>query len=398
MHYDLVFEGGGAKGMAFVGALQELESRGLTFGRLMGTSAGSIMATFLAAGYNAEEMLAALNEKDDHGIPVFKQFMAKPRPFSHEEIDASATRRLLSEIDFRFVPDVVEEGFDKLILNLMTRDQFSNLFSFVERGGWFSADTFLSWARRKLNEGQFNGQPRRMGELMLSEFHTQTGRELTLIAADTSDQRLLALNHHTAPELPVVWAMRMSMSVPLLWQEVVWQREWGRFMDRDLTGHCIVDGGLLSNFPIELFLSNDPFVHERMGPKSQAEVLGLLIDESLPVPGVEPQPGGSTGLDISILPVTARIKSLVDTTTQARDKMVIDAFEQFVCRLPARTYGTTEFDMTDERREALIAAGRKAVEDYFQKAQLEGMVGPDVFEMDRALSQANRIAHNILQP
>ena len=41
MEYDLVFEGGGAKGMVFVGAMQEFEVRSHTHGRLLGTSATS---------------------------------------------------------------------------------------------------------------------------------------------------------------------------------------------------------------------------------------------------------------------------------------------------------------------------------------------------------------------
>ena len=70
MQYDLVFEGGGAKGMVFVGALREMERRGHTYGRFLGTSAGAIMATFAAAGLTMQEMLDALNEKDDQGVPV----------------------------------------------------------------------------------------------------------------------------------------------------------------------------------------------------------------------------------------------------------------------------------------------------------------------------------------
>ena len=35
MHYDLVFEGGGAKGMAFAGAMREFEAAGHTVGRIM---------------------------------------------------------------------------------------------------------------------------------------------------------------------------------------------------------------------------------------------------------------------------------------------------------------------------------------------------------------------------
>ena len=39
MKYDLVFEGGGAKGVVFIGAYEEFVQRGHNFGRLLGTSA-----------------------------------------------------------------------------------------------------------------------------------------------------------------------------------------------------------------------------------------------------------------------------------------------------------------------------------------------------------------------
>ena len=44
MQYDLVFEGGGAKGIALAGAYEELARQGHTHGRLLGTSAGAITA------------------------------------------------------------------------------------------------------------------------------------------------------------------------------------------------------------------------------------------------------------------------------------------------------------------------------------------------------------------
>ena len=85
MKYDLVFEGGGAKGMVFVGAYDELVKRGHTAGRLLGTSAGAITAALLAAGYTPKEMLDALNEHEN-GKPVFAGFMGEPPPFNKEEI------------------------------------------------------------------------------------------------------------------------------------------------------------------------------------------------------------------------------------------------------------------------------------------------------------------------
>ena len=394
MPYDVVFEGGGAKGMVFVGALQEMERRGLTVGRLLGTSAGAIIATFAAAGFSAAEMHDALQEKDDQGRPVFVRFLGRPRPFTPAEIAASFTRAALERLDLRFMPPLVEDRFDRFILSLMTQQEMAHVFSFVERGGWYSADAFLEWARARLDRAAPDGRARRMSHLTFAEFHRRTGKHLSLVAADTTDRHMLVLNHHTAPNLPVVWGMRMSMSLPLIWQEVIWQPEWGNYLTRSLAGHRIVDGGLLSNFPIELFLSNDPYVISLMGPKTGQSVLGFLIDENLAVAGDdEPSPRDPPA---DVLPVT-RLLSLIETATQAHDKMVIDAFEQFVCRLPAQGYQTTEFDMTDERRERLIAAGQTAADRYFRTRETQGMKGPDVYAMERALKQADGIARKILR-
>ena len=397
MQYDLVFEGGGAKGMVFVGALRELERRGHTYGRFLGTSAGAIMATFAAAGLTMQEMLDALNEKDAQGVPIFKQFLGRPRPFTRQDIQGSVTRQALQTIDLPGVPDNVEAYIDRIVLYLMTRDEFAHVFSFVERGGWYSADAFVQWAQAKLDQASPTGRRRELSRQTFAEFHRTTGRELSLVAADTTDSRMLVLNHRTAPLVPVVWGMRMSMSLPLLWQEVVWQPEWGDYMGRPLAGHRVVDGGLLSNFPIELFLSSDPHVTALMGHRTSQGVLGLLIDESLPVGEVAERNAPADG-GLASLPPAQRIKGLVDTATQAHDKMVIDAFEQFVCRLPARGYQTTEFDMTDARRDALIAAGQQALDAYFRLQETEGMKGPDVFAMERALRRADKTAVKILQP
>ena len=397
MQYDLVFEGGGAKGIVFVGALQEFERLGHTAGRLLGTSAGAIIATYLAAGFTAGEMLRALEEKDESGNHVFARFLGRPKQLTKEEIDRSSTRLALEKIDLRYVPDFLESRLDRFLLNLMSQEELVHVFSFVERGGWYSADEFVKWAQAKLDQATPEGDVRRLSNLNFAEFYLKTGRELSLVAADTTDHRLLVLNHRTAPRLPVVWGMRMSMSLPMLWQEVIWQPEWGNYLSHSMAGHRIVDGGLLSNFPIELFLSSDPYVVSLMGPKTSQGMLGLLIDETMVVPGAITGDPDETGGTLADLPPVERIIGLIDTATKAHDKMVLEAFEQFVCRLPARSYRTTEFDMSDPRRDALIAAGRRAMVEYFRTRETQGMKGPDVDEMERAFNHATRIANKLLR-
>ncbi len=375
MEFDLVFEGGGAKGMVFVGALQELEARGHSPARLLGTSAGSIMSTFLAAGYDAAEMSAALTEEQE-GQPVFLGFLEVPEAPSIEEVQNSALRALLRDVNFRLVPDLIEPALDDAIVKAFAASNLTGrLFSFIERGGFFAAQNFIDWMTDKLNAGNFNlekgahgkGKPRNFGSMSLAEFNHATGTDLSLVASDTTDSQLLILNHRTAPDCPVVRAVRMSMSFPLLWHEVVWQPEWGPYRGKDISGHTVVDGGLLSNFPIELLISDQKHVTDVMGEKTTSPlgVLGFLIDETQEVPNAPEDPSPSKSSTLSKLRTVQRVQNLINTVTQAHDKMVIEAFERLVVRLPAKGYGTIEFGMSEAKREALIAAGRLATARHF---------------------------------
>ncbi len=400
--YDLVFEGGGAKGMALVGAYEEFVGRGHAHGRLLGTSAGAINAALVAAGYTPPEMLAALDERQD-GKPVFAGFLGQPPGFTEEEVRASSVRAALRGIDLKFVPGFVEERLDGEIAHLLARDRrFLHLFAFVERGGWYAADRFMAWLEAKLDGGLRNGLPRRFSRMSLAQFHDATQVDVSLVAADTTDGRLLVLNHKTAPECPLVWAVRMSMSIPLVWDEVLWQPGWGTYLGRDLAAHAVVDGGLLSNFPLELFLSDEPYVVDLMGPKRDIPVLGLLIDESLPVPAIDAVRGRLADLDVNLagFRTVQRIRRLADTATTARDTMVAEAYGHLVVRLPARGYGTTEFDMSDERRAALVEGGRAAMRAYLDAPP--GIPGGSRDPGDAAGSPpttaANRVAMRLLRP
>lgn len=430
MEFDLVLEGGGAKGMVFVGALQEFVSRGHQHGRLLGTSAGAVAAALLAAGYDEQELRDALNEKKD-GQSVFTGFLGRPGPFSDELVAASVVRSFLREADIPLVPRNAEDRIDDAVVNALLKvPRFRNVFSFVERGGWYSADAFVEWMTAKLNSGTFKGQPRRFGDMTLAQFHAATGVDMTVVASDTSAARLLILNHRTAPDCPVVWAVRMSMSIPLLWQEVEWQAEWGAYRGDKVPGHTVVDGGLLSGFPLALLVSTDPTVTAVMGDRRSPNVIGMLIDELLAVEGAAEaaasfaanatngdtagagaatesstasaassgtasSTAAGSGFDFNQLRTVQRIHRLINTMTQAHDNAVIEEFARLVVRLPARGYGTVEFDMSDARRDALVRAGRKAMADYLDRIEA-APPSFDIAEQARTAAMADRIAARIL--
>ena len=357
MKYDLVFEGGGAKGIALVGAYEEFSKQGHTFGRLLGTSAGAITAAFLAAGYTVDEFQAALTERDANGKPVFASFMGEPPPFTNDAVQHGAFRKLLAGVDLTFIPNVVEDKVkDQIAAAMANNARTRNFFALVERGGWYSADNFLTWLRAKMNAGKVNGKQRNFGGMTLLQFHTATGVDVTFCATDTKARRQLVLNHRTAPQCPLVSAVRMSMSIPLLWDEVIWQKEWGAYQRSNIVGDTIVDGGVLSNFPLELFVSDAPFVTAVMGPKQNNPVLGLLLDDDTTRanPARAARQSDHRSQRACHRQAAARAGG---NDAGARDKQVMEAFADLVVALPAGGYGVTEFDMSDARRNALVEVG-----------------------------------------
>ena len=199
MEYDMVFEGGGAKGFVFVGAMEEFEKRGHDHGRLLGTSAGAITACLLAAGYKSGEMLSALKEKKD-GKSVFTTFLGDIGQIDPQAVQQSSIRKLLREINVKVIPDPLEEELDDSIADMFAnKPSFRHLYSFIELGGWYSADAFLTWIEGKLNSGKFNDMPRNFGNMTLEQFYNATQKDLSLVVSDTTEGVMRVLNHRTAP-------------------------------------------------------------------------------------------------------------------------------------------------------------------------------------------------------
>lgn len=394
MKYDMVFEGGGAKGMAFVGAVAELLNAGHSHDRLLGTSAGAITATLLAAGYTVDEMNAALMEKEN-GKPVFAGFMGEPEDFTDAELEQGGTLALLRNLDLSLVPKFLEDRMDRQLVRALARGGKSrHLVALVERGGWFAARRFLSWMSAKLDAGKRpDGKPRNYSGMSLKQFYDVTGVDLSMVASDTTDGRLLVLNHRTAPDCPVVYAVRMSMSIPLVWNEVSWRPEWGSYRGRDIAGHGVVDGGMLSNFPLELFISAEPKVTKVMGPKQNTPVLGLMIDEALEVSGAAPGASAKPPSALAEFALVTRIGRLIDTATTAHDKRVIEEHGELIVRLPARGFGTTEFDMSEARRNALVEAARESMRSWLATAPR--IVPPKAFGPGAPATKASRRADAI---
>ena len=226
---DIAFEGGGVKGAAFCGALEVLESRGFSYRHIIGTSAGAIAAALLAAGYTSREMQAILAEQSKSGRHIFESFLLPP-PIEHsgsapapkhgglfEGAKASAAALLHSSIDHlpggaRSIAGEIAHRAKSTVGE--ARTQWGRLLALLSTGAFASDAAFLAWLRDRIEQSPvIRANVKAASEarkLTLSQFHKMTrdrGIQLSVVAADITGMRVLVLNNHTAPEVPLVDAV-----------------------------------------------------------------------------------------------------------------------------------------------------------------------------------------------
>ena len=206
---DLVLEGGGVKGIGLAGAYSVLKERGFEIENVAGTSAGAITAALIAADYGVEEL-----------------------------------QEIIVTLDYRKFQDKGWE--DRLLVAEKTLSILLDL-------GIYEGDYFLEWMREKLAAKGV----RTFGDLVRDETSDDLRYRyrLQVIASDVTERRLLVLPRDAEAlgvepdDLEVAYAVRMSMSIPIFFEPVR-----HRVGDEE---HLIVDGGMLSNYPVWLFDCRD---------------------------------------------------------------------------------------------------------------------------------------------
>jgi NTE family protein len=204
-------------------------------------------------------------------------------------------------------------------------------------------------------------------EITWKEFSVQTNSDVSVVTSDVTDQEMVVLNSRTAPDCPVAESVRMSMSIPFVWREMIWDKDWGLYRSRSKADHMFVDGGVLSNFPLALVVERDPEVIEIMGTTDPdaAGTIGLLLDESMPVAGA-----GGSDTRRPRLRTADRVTRLIDAMMGTSDMTVMRDYPKLICHIPVKGYGTTEFRMSQERMALLIDSGRTAMTEYLNQPRI----------------------------
>jgi NTE family protein len=291
MKADWVLEGGGVKIEGLVGGLAAAATEGFVPSHMAGASAGAIVAAGIAAGYTPAEMKA-----------------------------------IMDDLDFRKMRD----GGRFLV---------QRAWNLLRHNGMYKGDYFEGFIRDLLGAKNVKF----FGDLLSSDIQDQENPKyrwrLKVVAADLTSGRLLrlpndAIYYKTNPdELNVANAVRMSMSIPFYFRPVEWKK------------HVIVDGGLLSNFPIWIFDSTD---------EPEWPTFGILLKEE----GFN-QPNEIGG------PVSF-FKAMVNTMMNAHDRRFIqpEDFTHRTITVPVGKTQTTNFDLTKLEKEWLYWSGYEATKNF----------------------------------
>jgi NTE family protein len=303
---DLVLEGGGVKGLGTVGAVLALLDAGYEFPRVAGTSVGALAAAFVATGVDADGLEAVLARFDLRRIP-----------------------------DRRLPVPLLGEGW-----------------SLLTGRGAFEGDYVQDWVEGELARlgvrtfGDLRRDDAGDDESLPSEHRYK----LVVTVTDVTHGRLLRLpwDYHLfnlpPDEQSVAEAVRMSLSIPLYFRPCTLRDPL-----RGTTA-TIVDGGVLSNFPVEIFDRTD-------GRPSRWPTFGVRLMPDLPAGLGALFPG----LALPTLPPVRLVYEVIATALVGRDQTHLDRPGVRGRTMTVDTSGTgiVEFGIGGAERQALLDRGRR---------------------------------------
>lgn len=332
---DAVFEGGGVKGIAFAGAIHVAEEAGVReWKNIAGTSAGAIAACLLAAGYHAADLDRIMTVK------------------------------------YRRFADYGLGGLPRGFLNSVWMRGLAPGRFFTE---WLKGHLAESPLGKRLDgrEPTFADIARDDLPADLSEDERRRARyRLQVIASDVTAGRMLVLPHDiadfsvtrngspmTPDSLTLTQAVRMSMSFPFLYTPVtLWEG------DRP---HYIVDGGLLSNFPVWLFDSG--------GTRKPARpTWGFRVHGGVGLD--EPTPNRPIRLPLWRL---ALARAMFQAASEAWDRdRAAHAQTVRTIDIPTGTISTTDFNLSDDAAAFLRESGAESARRFFASRETRAYLAP----------------------
>lgn len=395
-----VFEGGGVRGYAHLGALKACEDRGIRFDGVSGTSIGAIVAALVAAGYRSTDLYAVDQDGVEQGLfavdvvetfldPVEYARLRRLRAWRERYSDfakrgreaaAAGRARIAASRWSRFIPARL---IPARVSSLGHRARGSLEFAWVSvpplyatamplaafhwrllrtvygRSGVLGSARFTDWLNARLAErlGMGLGATVTFADLPIP---------LACIATNLSTGTMAVFNKASFPGMSVAEAAMASACYPLV------------FKPRRINGDAFVDGGLLSNFPAWT-LDAERAGRDTVIPTFGFRVVDALTDDARAWPG-DREPG-----------LVDVVKRIVAAAMWGRGDLESRRIDDLHPMLVETHIKATDFHTIAEKRAELYRVGRKRAQEYFQTR-----LGPqDPAAMQRRLLRLRDIVRDV---
>lgn len=319
---NYVFEGGGVKGLAYVGALKVLEQKGIhkNIERVAGASAGAICALLVALNYSSTQIQNILWNLD------FNNFMDSNWGIIRN------TQRLIDDY------------------------------------GWYKGDFFEEWIEKVIKDKTGSKNTTFIDLKKHNSF-----LEVAFIGTNLSTHYSEIFSARTTPNMEVSKALRITMSIPLFFKAV--KMNYNKIY---------VDGGLLMNYPIKVYdrkryvannhitkdyykIENDKqdLINE---PEDEyvfnTETLGFRLDSKNQISVLKDHAAPKKH---EIDDLFDYLWNLVETMTEAQQNVHLhsDDWHRTVY-IDSLGIKTTDFDLSDGEKLNLIKSGEENTLKYFE--------------------------------
>lgn len=310
---DLVLSGGGVKGIGLVGAAVALKDTGYAIQRVSGTSAGSLVGAVMAAAAQGDQLTS-------------------------EQL-----RELALDVPYRKFRD--SGPIERIPL-------LGPAWGLLRETGIYRGDFAHAWMRSELK----NLGVSTFGDLAIDDDQLLPERRYRLVVTVTDltsgqlvrlpwdYRRLYGLD---PDEQLVADAVRASMAIPFLFQPVTLDDAAG-------DPYTLVDGGVLSNFPIDSFDRPD-------GKVPRWPTFGATVIPYLPAPTFEQLIPGLGPLHGPPL-----LQSLITTMLVGHDQTYLNQpwVKVRAIEVDSTDIGVLDFNITRGQAEALYDKGYQATTDF----------------------------------
>ena len=312
IYENLVFEGGGIKGIAFTGAISVLENNGIltNIKRFAGSSAGALIACALAIGYSSYEL-----------------------------------ENLLFSKNFN---DFLDDSWGV----------FRDIYRILNKYGLHKGDALEEWVGNVI--ANKTGNP----NITFKQLYDQTGKTLVITGACLNKAQVHYYHHQSNPNMQIKKAIRISISIPMFFSAVKWK------------GDTLVDGGLFDNYPIWFFDNSEIINNEIILPNSRNKIIkynphNLKKDNTLGFKLMSNNEQSNNYQvfhgDIPITNIKEYCSALIQSTLYNSENIHIDQ-HYWKRTIPINTgdISTTQFDLPNNQKMWLVSQGKNATKKFFE--------------------------------